>query len=54
MADRVKHNIILPEQPLTISLSTDGQHRLIVRNPIQRKPTRALSNGVDLSNILSK
>ncbi|GAB3012071.1 sensor histidine kinase [Spirosoma pulveris] len=50
----VKHNIILPEQPLTIALKTDEQHRLIVCNNLQRKPSRALSNGVGLSNILSK
>lgn len=50
----VKHNIILPEQPLTISLTTDEANQLVVSNTIQRKPTRALSNGVGLSNILSK
>lgn len=50
----VKHNVILPEQPLTIQLSTDEADRLIVRNNIQRRPTRALSNGVGLSNILTK
>jgi hypothetical protein len=45
LENAVKHNIILPEYPLTIALSTkDGQ----------RKPSRALSNGVGLSNILSK
>ncbi|WP_317171524.1 sensor histidine kinase [Spirosoma profusum] len=50
----VKHNIILPEQPLIISLTTDAQQQLIVSNNLQRKLTRALSNGVGLSNILSK
>ena len=50
----VKHNIILPEQPLTISLSSDKQNRLIISNNLQRKPSRALSNGVGLSNILTK
>lgn len=50
----VKHNVILPDQPLTIQLSTDEANRLVVRNNIQRKPTRALSNGVGLSNILAK
>lgn len=49
----VKHNIILPEQPLTIVLKTDGQ-QLIVSNNLQRKNSRALSNGVGLSNILTK
>ncbi|WP_128548650.1 sensor histidine kinase [Larkinella soli] len=50
----VKHNIILPDQPLTIILTTDENRHLIVRNNLQRKPSRALSNGVGLSNILSK
>jgi len=50
----VKHNIILPQQPLTIALSTDEQHRLVVSNNLQRKPSRGLSNGVGLSNILTK
>lgn len=50
----VKHNVILPEQPLTIALTTDTQQRLIVSNNLQRKPSRALSNGVGLSNILTK
>ncbi len=50
----VKHNIILPDQPLTIYLQTDDTNRLVVSNNIQRKATRALSNGVGLSNILSK
>ncbi|MBO0935866.1 histidine kinase [Fibrella sp. HMF5335] len=50
----VKHNVLLPEQPLTIDLTTDGGNRLIVSNNVQRKPSRGLSNGVGLSNILSK
>ena len=50
----VKHNIILPEQPLKIVLTTDAQQHLIVSNNLQRKASRALSNGVGLSNILTK
>ncbi|MGA0560148.1 sensor histidine kinase [Larkinella sp. VNQ87] len=50
----VKHNIILPDQPLTIRLSTDENRHLIVSNNLQRKPSRPLSNGVGLSNILTK
>ena len=50
----VKHNVILPEQPLTIALTTTEQQHLIVSNNLQRKPSRAISNGVGLSNILSK
>jgi sensor histidine kinase YesM len=50
----VKHNIILPEQPLTIRLTTNEQSQLIVSNNLQRKPSRVLSNGVGLTNILTK
>ena len=50
----VKHNVVLPEQPLTIVLTTDGQQRLTVSNNLQRKPSRALSNGIGLSNILAR
>lgn len=50
----VKHNVILPDQPLTIALSTNEQQCLTVSNNLQRKPSRSLSNGVGLSNILTK
>ena len=50
----VKHNVILPEEPLTITLSTTEQQRLTVSNNLQRKPHRDMSNGVGLSNILTK
>ncbi|WP_420150553.1 sensor histidine kinase [Spirosoma sp.] len=51
----VKHNIISASKPLTISLSTDQNHRLVVSNNLQRKlGNRVLSNGVGLSNILTK
>ncbi|GAB3898468.1 hypothetical protein GCM10028803_17940 [Larkinella knui] len=50
----VKHNIILPEQPLTIVLTTDEQFHLVVSNNLQRKASRILSNGIGLTNILSK
>ena len=50
----VKHNAVLPEQPLTITLQTDASHQLVVSNNLQRKSVRALSNGVGLSNILTK
>lgn len=54
LENAVKHNVILPDQPLTIALCTDEQQRLIVSNNLQRKPSRAFSNGVGLSNILTK
>ena len=50
----VKHNIVLPDQPLNIDILTDDQSRLQVRNNIQRKTVRVASNGVGLTNILAK
>lgn len=49
-----KHNMILPDQPLLIDISTDGAGHLLVRNNIQRKNVRVASNGVGLTNILNK
>lgn len=50
----VKHNVALPDQPLTIAILTDEHDQLQVRNNVQRKTVRVASNGVGLSNIWSK
>ena len=50
----VKHNVTLPDQPLSIEITSDSQARLSVCNTIRKKPSRVLSNGVGLSNILAK
>ncbi|WP_232074004.1 sensor histidine kinase [Spirosoma aureum] len=50
----VKHNSVLPDQPLVIAIATDEEAQLSVRNNIQRKTIRVASNGVGLSNILAK
>ncbi|UFH54660.1 sensor histidine kinase [Spirosoma sp. KNUC1025] len=50
----VKHNVILANRPLTISISTNEQGQLQVRNNVQRKIMRVASNGVGLANIWSK
>ncbi len=50
----VKHNIVLAEQPLTVEILTDDRGRLVVRNNLQRRNGRVVSNGVGLSNILIK
>ncbi len=50
----VKHNRILPEEPLTIELKTTDEGQLLVRNSLQRREQRALSNQVGLANILNK
>lgn len=49
----VKHNVILPDQPLTIEIFTHGD-RLTVRNNLQRKRSRVASHGVGLTNILTQ
>ncbi|RYF68735.1 MAG: sensor protein lytS [Cytophagaceae bacterium] len=50
----VKHNIVLPACPLMIGIFLDEQSRLVVQNTLQRKATRAISNGVGLTNIVAK
>ncbi|WP_236648941.1 MULTISPECIES: sensor histidine kinase [Spirosoma] len=50
----VKHNVVLPDQPLIINIQTDAQAQLQVRNNVQRKTVRVASTGVGLSNIWSK
>ncbi|HEV7351199.1 sensor histidine kinase [Telluribacter sp.] len=49
-----KHNIVLPDQPLVIDIVTDNEGHLMVQNNVQRKKVRVASNGVGLTNILSK
>ncbi|MBD2753695.1 sensor histidine kinase [Spirosoma validum] len=50
----VKHNVVMVEQPLLIEIKTDQGAGLCVRNTLQKKPSRVLSNGVGLTNILTK
>ncbi|MDB5242142.1 MAG: hypothetical protein JWP57_2767 [Spirosoma sp.] len=50
----VKHNVILANQPLIIEIDTTETGQLRVRNNLQRKNGRVLSNGVGLSNIADK
>lgn len=54
LENAVKHNIVLADQPLTIRIETDEHAFLTVRNTLQKKQARVLSNGVGLSNILAK
>ncbi|MFN8347331.1 MAG: histidine kinase [Spirosomataceae bacterium] len=49
----VKHNSILPGQPLVIVISADDR-QLTVRNNIQRKTVKVVSNQVGLANIAAK
>ena len=50
----VKHNVILANRPLTISITTTDRGQLQVRNNVQRKSMRVASNGIGLANIWSK
>lgn len=50
----VKHNAILPENPLIISLLTTESGELVVANTIHRKSARVVSNRVGLANIASR
>ena len=57
LENAVKHNIALPEKPLTISLRTEvvgGTVYLRVENNLQRKTQGVVSNRMGLTNILSK
>ena len=49
----VKHNAILPEQPLIVVIETKGQ-KLVVRNNLNRKKSTLHSNRVGLANIAAK
>ncbi|QJW92275.1 histidine kinase [Spirosoma taeanense] len=63
LENAVKHNIIQANRPLTLEIKTrpaesgsspEGAAELLVRNNLQRKNTRTLSNQVGLSNIEAK
>lgn len=50
----VKHNVIHAGKPLVIEIKSASTSQLLVRNNLQRKTTRVLSNQVGLSNIMAK
>jgi hypothetical protein len=50
----VKHNVVLANRPLRVDIQTDDMGNLHVRNNIQPKKLKVLSNGVGLANILAK
>lgn len=50
----LRHNLLLPEQPLHIQIETGPDGRLLVRNNLQRKSTRVLSNQVGLATIATQ
>ncbi|GAA4460479.1 histidine kinase [Nibrella saemangeumensis] len=50
----VKHNSVQASSPLQIGIHTTANGYLRVRNNLQRKNSRVLSNGVGLNNITAK
>lgn len=50
----VKHNVILKEKPLHISIETLPAEQLVIRNSLQRKTVHVASNKVGLTNIAAK
>lgn len=50
----IRHNIILAEQPLAISIFTTPDNQLLICNNIQRKPLKITTNQVGLDNISSR
>ncbi|WP_020600375.1 sensor histidine kinase [Spirosoma panaciterrae] len=54
LENAVKHNVILPDQPLLIRIETSQDGKLIVQNNLQRKNSRMLSTKVGLANIVTK
>jgi sensor histidine kinase YesM len=49
-----KHNVLQASKPLTLEIFTTPDGCVVVRNNIQRKTTRVLSNQVGLTNITAK
>ena len=54
LENAVKHNVILKEEPLVISIQTDTYDNLIVRNTLYKKKLMVQSNQVGLANISTK
>ncbi|QDK79004.1 sensor protein lytS [Spirosoma sp. KCTC 42546] len=50
----VRYNVILPEQPLHICISTTPDGWLRVENTLQRKPLRVDTTGARLTNLATK
>lgn len=54
MENVVKHNVIMPQQPLYIRLNTTIDGRLVVSNNLQRRSVTIPSSRIGLANIASK
>jgi hypothetical protein len=54
MENVVKHNVIMPQQPLFIQLKTTPEGKLVVTNNLQKKAVTIPSSRIGLANIASK
>ncbi len=54
LENAVKHNVVLPGQPLYIHIETNTDGLLMIRNNLQRKNTRVASNQVGLATIATQ
>ncbi|MEO6287355.1 MAG: histidine kinase [Dyadobacter sp.] len=54
MENVVKHNVIMPQQPLFIQLKTTPEGKLVVTNNLQKKTVTIPSSRIGLANIASK
>ena len=54
LENAVKHNVVLPEQPLYIRIETRPDEHLVVRNNLQRKRNHVISNQVGLATIATQ
>lgn len=54
LENAVKHNIVVRDRPLKVSIHTDENANLIVKNNLQKKTTVAFSSKKGLSNVVAK
>ena len=50
----VKHNIVSPKQPLTITITNDNEDCLVVKNNLQERTEKDASSSVGLTNITAR
>lgn len=50
----VKHNVVSVSRPLLISLTSDAEGKIYVRNNLQKKTLNVISSGMGLANITAK
>jgi len=54
LENAVKHNVIMKNRPLKVTIAYEGNERLIVKNNLQKKTSKIPSNKVGLTNIAMK